>query len=384
MANRLCTIQFMRVCFANLLLFISLYMLLPISPLEMSDRLGLSIGDTGKMFLMLTAGMVLVGPFHAYMVDAFKRKRVCILSFLGMVAATVAYNFVHTFPQLLALCAIQGVLVGLGTMAGVTLAIDITTTTLRSYGNITFSWMVRLGMLIGAALGVWLYQWYSYQLLLFVSVITGIVGIFALLRVYVPFRAPIMTCLCSTDRFVLKRGWLPAINLAFIAFVPGLLLPVFHHSSCKVFIFGIDLPFFAFVVLGFPLALILYRLFFKEDKFLIAITLGLSLMFLSIMLLSVAPSFIPPILLGLGLGLVAPEFLMIFVKLSQHCQRATANMTHFMAWQIGITCGIALACHLQANAEVSNLCFWARVTTIVSLLFFVLITYPYFKKMRVR
>ena len=116
MANRLCTIQFMRVCFANLLLFISLYMLLPISPLEMSDRLGLSIGDTGKMFLMLTAGMVLVGPFHAYMVDAFKRKRVCILSFLGMVAATVAYNFVDTFPQLLVLCAIQGVLVGLGTI----------------------------------------------------------------------------------------------------------------------------------------------------------------------------------------------------------------------------------------------------------------------------
>ena len=31
------------------------------------------------------------------------------------------------------------------------------------------------------------------------------------------------------------------------------------------------------------------------------------------------------VLMGLGLGLVTPEFLMMFVKLSQHCQRGTAN-----------------------------------------------------------
>ena len=74
MANRLCTAQFMRVCIANLLLFISLYMLFPVIPLEMSQRLGLSIADTGKLFLVLTAGMLVVGPFSAYLVDALSES----------------------------------------------------------------------------------------------------------------------------------------------------------------------------------------------------------------------------------------------------------------------------------------------------------------------
>ncbi len=384
MANLLWSIQFMRVCIANLLLFVSLYMLFPVSALEMSEKLGISMAETGKMFLVFTAGMLLVGPFHAYMVDAFNRKYVCIFSFLGMIAVTGAYYFVSTYPQLLILSAFQGALVGLGTMAGITLAIDITNTTLRSYGNVTFSWMVRFGMLIGAALGVWLYQWYSFKLLLLVSVSIGLVGLFFISRVYVPFRAPIMTCLCSTDRFVLLRGWVPAINLMLIAFIPGLLLPIFHHSSCQVDVLGYGLPFFAFVVLGFPFALVLYRLFFKNDKFLIAVISGLILMLLSILLIKVAPSYISPFLLGVGLGLVAPEFLMVFVKLSEHCQRATANMTHFFSWQIGITCGIVVACQLQATHEVAHLCGWARAITIASLFFFLAVTYPYFKKKRVR
>ena len=67
----------MRVCIANFLFFVSLYMLLPVSPLEMSERLHVPISHTGTMFLMMTVGMLLVGPFHAYIIDAFKRKLVC-------------------------------------------------------------------------------------------------------------------------------------------------------------------------------------------------------------------------------------------------------------------------------------------------------------------
>ena len=384
MANRLCTAQFMRVCIANLLLFISLYMLFPVIPLEMSQRLGLSIADTGKLFLVLTAGMLVVGPFSAYLVDAYKRKRVCILSSLGMIGATICYYFVESYSMLLALCAVQGVFVGMTTMAGVTLAIDITHTNKRSYGNLTFSWMVRLGMLAGVALGVWLYQWYSFEIFLIVSVATGILGNMFLFRVYVPFRAPIVTSLCSTDRFLLLRGWIPAINLMIIAFVPGLFVPIFHHYTCGVVLFGYELPFFAFVVLGFPLALLLYRLFFTNDKSFLAISVGLIFILLATLFNEISLSIFPPLLFGLGLGLVAPEFLLIFVKLSHHCQRGTANTTHFLAWSIGISSGIALACHLQANNQINSLPLYATIASLSALVFFLLITYPYFKSKRVR
>ncbi|KAA4247642.1 MFS transporter, partial [Bacteroides ovatus] len=130
-----------------------------------------------------------------------------------MVVATIGYAFVTNLTELILLGTVQGLAFGIGTTAGITLAIDITNSTLRSAGNVSFSWMARMGMIAGIILGVWLYQSQSFQTLLTVSVITGAVGILMLSGVYVPFRAPIVTKLYSFDRFLLLRGWVPAINL---------------------------------------------------------------------------------------------------------------------------------------------------------------------------
>lgn len=384
MANRLWTIHFMRICIANLLLFISLYMLFPVVPVEMADRLGVPISQTGAMFLLLTLGMFAIGPFHAYLVDAYKRKYVCAFSFATMMAATAGYAFVNDITQLLLLCFVQGVAFGMATTAGITLAIDITGSTLRSSGNVAFSWMARMGMLAGISLGVGLYQWYDFRTLLYISVAIGLAGIFFVSRVYVPFRAPIVTKLCSSDRFLLPRGWLPALNLMLIAFIPGLLLPVFPHSLSDVMIGGLYIPFFAIVGIGFLLSILLARVVHREEETWRMVLLGISLMMVSLFLLGELPTAIVAVLLGLGLGLVAPEFLLIFVKLSKHCQRGTANTTCLLAWEAGMSMGLATACYLSVEYSVDTIYHLGRMLSPVMLVFFTLVTYPYFKKKRVR
>lgn len=384
MANRLWTIHFMRICIANLLLFISLYMLFPVVPVEMADRLGVPISQTGAMFLLLTLGMFAIGPFHAYLVDAYKRKYVCAFSFATMMAATAGYAFVNDITQLLLLCFVQGVAFGMATTAGITLAIDITGSTLRSSGNVAFSWMARMGMLAGISLGVGLYQWYDFRTLLYISVAIGLAGIFFVSRVYVPFRAPIVTKLCSSDRFLLPRGWLPALNLMLIAFIPGLLLPVFPHSLSDVVIGGLYIPFFAIVGIGFLFSILLARVVHREEETWRMVLLGISLMMVSLFLLGELPTAIVAVLLGLGLGLVAPEFLLIFVKLSKHCQRGTANTTCLLAWEAGMSMGLATACYLSVEYSVDTIYHLGRMLSPVMLVFFTLVTYPYFKKKRVR
>lgn len=384
MANNLWTIHFMRICIANLLLFISLYMLFPIVPIEMADRLGVPVSLTGAMFLLLTVGMYVIGPFHAYLVDAYKRKYICAFSFAVMLAATAGYAFVNDLTQLSLLCLVQGIAFGMTTTAGITLAIDITNSNLRSLGNVAFSWAARLGMLVGIASGVWLYQSYPFKTLLNVSVVVGLFGILSVLRVYVPFRAPMVTKLCSFDRFFLPRGWLPAINLIMIAFIPGLMLPVFHYSLSMVYIGELEIPFFAIVGIGFLFAVLLARLLFHGERTLGVIVSGLGLMILSCILLQEVPSGITAVLLGLGLGLVTPEFLLIFIKLSQHCQRGTANTTHLLAWETGITLGLTAACYLSVESSIESIYHIGRIVAPMALLFFVLITYPYYKKKRVR
>ena len=162
MAVTLWTAHFIRICIANLLLFVSLYVLFPVLSVEMADRLGVPVAQTGVIFLFFTLGMFLIGPFHAYLVDAYKRKHVYIYAFALMVVAAVGYAFVTNLTELILLSTVQGLAFGVATTAGITLAIDITNSTLRSAGNVSFSWVARLGMILGIVLGVLSYREYMY------------------------------------------------------------------------------------------------------------------------------------------------------------------------------------------------------------------------------
>ena len=328
--------------------------------------------------------MFLIGPFHAYLVDAYKRKYVWMFSFATMLAATAGYAFVTNLTELILLSTMQGIAFGMATTAGITIAIDITNSTLRSAGNVSLSWMARIGMIIGIVLGIWLYQTYGAKTMFSASVAIGAVGLLVLSGVYVPFRAPIVTSYYSFDRFLLLRGWVPAINMILITFVPGLLIPLVHpflNDSVQGSLVFPIMPFFAGVGGGFLCSLLLARLFFMKEKTLRLIIIGLFLQIIALTLLS-PDSFIilPAVLLGLGLGLVIPEFLIMFVKLSHHCQRGTANTTHLLACEVGFALGITVACCMDTDAML----FMGQIIASLALLFFVLITYPYYRKMKVR
>ena len=151
------TLNFWRMCAANLLLFASVYMLFPVLSFVMPERLGISFPQVGSMFLVFAAAMFAVGPFHAYLCDEYKRKNVLLYSTLAMLAATAGYAFADSYIKLLLLALVQGGCFGLATTAGITVAIDITTSARRSAGNMVYAWSARLGMLIGAGIGILLY-----------------------------------------------------------------------------------------------------------------------------------------------------------------------------------------------------------------------------------
>lgn len=354
----------------------------------MAERLQASVQQTGVIFMFFTLGMLLVGPFYAYLVDAYKRKQVCALSLLVMTAGTLGYDYIESTWQLWALALVQGICFGMATTAGITLAIDLTNSTIRSTGNIAFAWAARLGMVAGIALGAWLWQYHDFHVLLKISAGIGFAGVFFILLIPVPFRAPIGTQLCSCDRFFLPLGWLPALNLILVAFIPGVLLPTLSNASDIIYIQGLSIPFYAIVGVGFAVAAILGCYILRTEKrSKWRIIIGLLLMIASTAQLLMAGengNLVAALLLGAGIGLVTPEFLLMFVKLSQHCQRGTANTTHLLAWELGISGGIATACWLSAHHP-SEVIFQAGLCAgVLALVLFIGTTVPYFCRKRVR
>ena len=67
------TLNFWRMCTANLLLYTSVYMLFPLLPFVMGEQLGVSVGQAGSMFLVFEVAMFAGGPIHSYLVDDYKR-----------------------------------------------------------------------------------------------------------------------------------------------------------------------------------------------------------------------------------------------------------------------------------------------------------------------
>lgn len=330
--DNLWSLGFLRTCMANFLLFASLYMLLPILPAVMVSRLGISAMQAGSMFLVFVAGMFLVGPLHAYLGDAYKRKHVLVYSTLVMLGATVGYLFVDTFPKLLLLAGVQGAAFALATTAGITVAIDITTSSCRSAGNSVYALAARLGMLAGVGAGIGVFQFKGFSMVVYLSVVCAVFSILFAMRVYIAFRAPIGMSRCSVDRFLLLRAWLPALNLVLIAFIPGIALLLIKQGDYSASFFLVVL-----VVLVIP-------------------------------------------------------FTKIFVRLSQHCQRGTANTTCHLAMETGLLIGLAVCCFLSDNGAEQLYLYTdfqliykiIGIGILVILAFFFLLTYPYYKRKRVR
>lgn len=316
------TLNFWRMCIANFLLFASAYMLLPLFALAMPERLGISAPQAGMAYLLFVAGMFAVGPFHAYLCDEYRRKGVMLHSVLIMLAAMVGYIFIDSYTGLLLLVLAHGACLGLASTAGITMAIDITPSHRRSAGNKVYACLARLGMLAGIMGCALLCDARDFRTVAYLALASGALCLYFVSRVHVAFRAPIGLGHCSFDRFLLPRAWLPALNVLLMAFVPGLLLPVSHEGNLIV------------ALLSFAL-----------------------------------------------LPVVTSPLVKMFVKLSQHCQRGTANTTYCLSVDTGILLGLSVACRIQ---NVHQLYSVAGTVAVVAFLLFVSITRAYYKKKRVR
>lgn len=266
-------------------------------------------------------GMFLAGPFHAYLGDTYKRKHVFQLSALAMLPLLFACLKAGDSLWTIPLLLLLGACFGLAATAGITIAIDITPSARRSAGNRALALFSRLGMLAGVLLGVLPIEVNP----LFVSM--GLAALAALLSggVHMAFRAPIGLPLCSLDRFFLPRSWLLFVNLLLLSAVPGTLLGGLHQGEWWT---------------------------------------------LTAWLLLV--------------GLAAPATRM-FVNLSEHCQRGTANTTCHLAMDAGVIIGMALSLiETEAGTSVTSTTATASGILLSALLLFFLLTLPLYRKKRVR
>ena len=315
--HKLMTLDFWRICISNFLLYAAVWTLLPVLPAQ-CYLMGMNTQEMAILFLLFVAGMIGVGPLHAFLGDVFKRKYLLLLFTLVAALCFSGWLMATEVWQVMLLMLIAGASFGIATTAGITIGVDITQSNRRGVGNRIYAFSGALGLLIGICCSSSVYLNLGFNNLVIISLLLFLLSFIMVTSIYVAFRAPVGVGLFNIDRFFLPLAWVPAINVCLLSFGIGMLLNL--------------LPPYSWIGL----------------------------------------------LMVVGLTALSVPLTRLFVKLSHHCQRGTANTTLQLATQTGLVLGL-----IEGERIANNLLF-GGITIMLSVLMFVTVSWPYFKQKRVR
>ncbi len=298
-------------------------------------------------------GLYGMGGFCSYWVQKYRRNRVCLQSLVVLAALLMAPVLFSSFFQANEVWALPLLRFATGAFYGLvqmvmtsTLVIDCCEARQRTEANYATAWFYRFALSLGPLTALVVLRHAGFPITVWCSVGLVLLAFVLISLVRFPFKTPEENVrLFSLDRFLLPRAWVLFIQLLVITIVLGLVVSVFFtHRS-----------FFAWLMLGFLLALLAEKFVFVNAELKSETVSGLLLMGAAVLLMLAGESrdvlFIAPVLIGLGSGIIGSRFLLFFIKLSEHCRRGTSQSTYFLAWESGIALGLCLGFSIIGDAK---------------------------------
>lgn len=341
---RLWNKHFWLLAMANLLLVMSSYMLVATIPLRMEVR-GYSILQIALVMGAFFIGIYLFGSLSGYLVQRYRRKNVFNLSILLLLAVTGVLYYLSSLPYnsfdymlLVSLRFMQGAFYGLSQLVLLsTLIIDTVEAVHRTEANHAATWFGRFALSLGPLAGIYVYQSMNFGSVLILSCICLLVAFVFVNLIRFPFRMPSEDySRFSFDRFLLKGSHWLFVNVVLVTSVVGVLLSIEHTPR-----------FYGMMMSGFVIAILAERFVFADADLRSEATTGMIVIGIAVLLMITrrqeSVSYIVPILIGLGVGLIGSRFLLFFIKMSDHCQRGTSQSTFLLAWETGIGIGLVLS-----------------------------------------
>ncbi len=333
--------DFWILAIANLLITMSVYLLIPILPVWMYSDTSLSHRDVGMVMGAYGVGLFLLGGFCNWFVQRYRRNKVCLWAMMGVVCSLLGIWIVGVeVPQqwllsylLLFFRVTLGASFGLVQMIlSSTLIIDKSESFQRTEANHASAWFARFAMSLGPMVGI-VFARTNFNSF-WVSIILALTAFVLLATVNFPFRTPDDGVKkFSGDRFFLPQAKWLFLNLFIICLSLGLLLSTQYTAM-----------FYSMLMVGFCLALLAERFAFADADLKSQIVSGSILIAAALMMTltrkQMVVTYISPVLVGMGVGLIGSRFLLFFIKLSKHCQRGTAVSTYMLGWESGISAGL--------------------------------------------
>ena len=365
---RLWHLDFWLLSLANLSLTVMVYMLMPVLPSHLAACHGITPMEIGLIFVSYAVGLYLLGGFTTYLVQRYRRNRVCLWTIALLVLAVSQLYFNEHLPVghdvtvalAIVVAVVVGALYGLSKMILMsTLVIDSCESFMRTEANYSATWFGRMALAIGPV-GLCCHELMGFRPTILLSCGLGLAAILLILMAHFPFKAPEDNVrLWSADRFFLVRGLPLFLVLFMMTAVVGAL-----------FTTGIGVSFYAFMLLGFVLALLAEKFVFVDADLKSEVVTGLICISAAVIMLMTSRlavvEAVIPVLLAFGIALIGTRFLLFFIKLSRHCQRGTSQSTFLLGWESGLAAGLALG-HGVLERNAYAICITALSLAVIAM-----------------
>jgi putative transport-related membrane protein len=333
--------DFWILAITNLLITMSVYMLIPILPVWMLGSAGFSQQAVGIVMGVYGIGLFLLGGFCNWLVQRYRRNRVCLwaiaLVFLALLGCWLVERELQQswlqYRLLLFLRIVLGAAFGLVQMIlSSTLIIDKSESFQRTEANHASAWFGRFALSLGPMLSI-VFARTTFSPIL-ASAALALAAYILLATVKFPFRTPDDGVKkISGDRFFLPVAKWLFLNLFLICLSVGILMSTQYTAM-----------FYAMVMVGFAIALLAERFAFVDADLKSQVVAGSILIAAALVMIltrkQMIVNYISPVFVGLGIGLIGSRFLLFFIKLSKHCQRGTAVSTYMLGWESGLAAGL--------------------------------------------
>ena len=329
-------------------------MLMPTMPVYLVEELGISTSEVGMVLSSYTIGLLCVRPFSGYLVDCFSRKPLYVFAFTIFACLFAGYWFAMTVYTIMAVRFIQGGFMGLTSVSGNTITIDVIPSKRRGEGMGFYGLTINLAMSLAPLVAVGLYDRHGFFWIIGGALVIALVGIGSVGLIRYPKREKVPRPAFSLDRFILVKALPAALAYLLVAIPYGMLLSF-------VVLYGkeIEVPnpgyFFICMAIGVGTArLISGRLVDHGKIHVVSIVSLVSLAISFSVFATVHTSFVffaCALAIGIGFGVSVPAFQCLFVNVAPHHMRGTATSTYLTSFDFGMGIGMLSAGFIATRAN---------------------------------
>lgn len=394
--NKLWTKSFIAAFIGNFLLFFAFYLLVPIFPLYLIDEHAASKSLIGILLASYTIAALLIRPFAGFVLDMVYRKPIYLVAFLLFVVTFVGYPIANSIGLFLFFRVLHGFTFGFVTTAGNSLIVDVTPAERRGEGLGFFGVANTIAMAVGPMTGLYLHDYYSYDVIFYTAIGSGLVGFIFASMIKAENKSSKTSQPIAWDRFFLFKGFNAGFALLLMGIPYGMIVTYIALYGREIGIkSGIGL-FFSFMAVGLTISRFFSGRLVDQGKLVPVITWGTALSLLSFLMLAALKLidnnhivlimfYVVSLLMGVGYGLIFPAYNTLFVNLAPNNRRATASSTYMTSWDIGIGLGLISGGWLADSGGGLSLAYLASgFIAGISCLFFAKIAGPHFNRNKLR